>query len=43
MVGDAITEQRHPIEDVYGSVDAVPQVFIPYREMADCSAISPPS
>ncbi|MFF6783625.1 glycosyl hydrolase 115 family protein [Streptomyces sp. NPDC012510] len=35
MVGDAITEQRKLIEDVYGSVDAVPQVFIPYKEMAD--------
>ncbi|MFJ3405091.1 glycosyl hydrolase 115 family protein [Promicromonospora sp. NPDC090134] len=35
MVGDAIVEQRKVIEEVYGSVDAVPQVFIPYKEMGD--------
>jgi hypothetical protein len=35
MVGDAIAEQRNLIEEVYGSVDAVPQVFVPYKEMGD--------
>ena len=35
MVGDAITEQRKLIAEIYGSTDAVPQVFVPYKEMAD--------
>ncbi|MGC7102595.1 glycosyl hydrolase 115 family protein [Amycolatopsis lurida] len=35
MVGDVIVEQRGLIEEIYGSVEAVPQVFIPYKEMAD--------
>lgn len=35
MVGDAIAEQRRLVEEVFGSVDAVPQVFIPYKEMGD--------
>ena len=35
MVGDAIVEQRRVIEEVYGSEEAVPQVFIPYKEMGD--------
>lgn len=35
MVGDAIAEQRGLVEEVFGSVDAVPQVFIPYKEMGD--------
>lgn len=34
MVGDAITEQRNLIKEVYGSADAVPQVFVPYKEVA---------
>lgn len=35
MVGDAIVEQRKLVEEVFGSVGAVPQVFIPYKEMGD--------
>lgn len=35
MVGDVLVEQRGLIAAVYGSVDAVPQVFIPYKEMGD--------
>jgi hypothetical protein len=35
MVGDVIVEQRNLIREIYGSVDAVPQVFIPYKEMGD--------
>ncbi len=35
MVGDAITEQRKLIAEVHGSSDAVPQVFVPYKEMGD--------
>ena len=34
-MGDAITEQRKLIAEIYGAVDAVPQVFVPYKEMAD--------
>jgi PKD repeat protein len=33
MVGDAIAEQRNLVEEVYGNLDAVPQVFVPYKEM----------
>lgn len=35
MVGDAISEQREMIDEIYGSVDAVPQAFVPYKEMND--------
>jgi hypothetical protein len=35
MVSDVLVEQRGLIAEVYGSVDAVPQVFIPYKEMGD--------
>lgn len=35
LVADAIAEQRELIAEVYGSEDAVPQVFIPYKEMGD--------
>lgn len=35
MMKDVITEQRKMIAEVYGSEDAVPQVFIPYKEMND--------
>lgn len=35
MVSDVLVEQRDLIAEVYGSPDAVPQVFIPYKEMAD--------
>ncbi|WP_165974681.1 glycosyl hydrolase 115 family protein [Nonomuraea deserti] len=35
MVADVIREQRELIAQVYGGVDAVPQVFIPYKEMND--------
>ncbi|MGW0200642.1 glycosyl hydrolase 115 family protein [Nonomuraea sp. NPDC003201] len=35
MLADVIREQRKLIAAVYGSVDAVPQVFIPYKEMND--------
>jgi hypothetical protein len=35
MVADAIAEQRRLIAELHGSADAVPQVFIPYKEMAD--------
>jgi hypothetical protein len=35
MVVDAINEQRQMIDEIYGSVDAVPQVFVPYKEMND--------
>lgn len=33
MMKDVITEQRKMIKEIYGSEDAVPQVFIPYKEM----------
>jgi hypothetical protein len=33
MIADAIKEQRKIIADIYGSPDAIPQVFIPYKEM----------
>lgn len=33
MMKDVITEQRKIIKEIYGSEDAVPQVFIPYKEM----------
>ncbi|MGN1098002.1 MAG: glycosyl hydrolase 115 family protein, partial [Clostridia bacterium] len=33
MMKDVISEQRKMIEEVYGSADAVAQVFIPYKEM----------
>ena len=35
MVADAIAEQRSLIAEVHGSTTAVPQVFIPYKEMGD--------
>jgi hypothetical protein len=35
MVSDVLVEQRGLIAEVYGSVDAVPQVFVPYKEMGD--------
>lgn len=35
MLKDVITEQRHLIAEVYGSVDAVPQVLIPYKEIGN--------
>ncbi|WP_219536764.1 glycosyl hydrolase 115 family protein [Nonomuraea guangzhouensis] len=35
MLADVIREQRKLIAEVYGSADAVPQVFIPYKEMND--------
>ncbi|WP_103962127.1 glycosyl hydrolase 115 family protein [Nonomuraea solani] len=35
MLADVIREQRKVIAEVYGSTDAVPQVFIPYKEMND--------
>ncbi|MEU5725810.1 glycosyl hydrolase 115 family protein [Micromonospora sp. NPDC047738] len=35
MEADVIREQRELIAAVYGSADAVPQVFIPYKEMND--------
>ncbi|MEV0354127.1 glycosyl hydrolase 115 family protein [Nonomuraea sp. NPDC050680] len=35
MLADVIREQRELIAAVYGSADAVPQVFIPYKEMND--------
>lgn len=35
MVSDVLVEQRGLIAEVYGSVDTVPQVFIPYKEMGD--------
>ena len=35
MEADVIREQRNIVADIYGSPDAVPQVFIPYKEMAD--------
>ncbi|MFL6125393.1 glycosyl hydrolase 115 family protein [Actinophytocola sp.] len=35
MVSDVLVEQRALIAEVYGSADAVPQVFIPYKEMGD--------
>ncbi|MEU7749231.1 glycosyl hydrolase 115 family protein [Nonomuraea sp. NPDC049158] len=35
MLADVISEQRKLIAAVYGSADAVPQVFIPYKEMND--------
>lgn len=35
MVGDAITEQRKLIKEVYGSETAVPQVLVPYKEVLD--------
>ncbi|HEX6352801.1 glycosyl hydrolase 115 family protein [Actinophytocola sp.] len=35
MVSDVLVEQRALIAEVYGSVDAMPQVFIPYKEMGD--------
>lgn len=33
MMKDVITEQRKMIKEIYGSEDAVAQVFIPYKEM----------
>ncbi|MBR5536154.1 MAG: glycosyl hydrolase 115 family protein [Clostridia bacterium] len=33
MMKDVITEQRNMIKEIYGNEDAVPQVFIPYKEM----------
>lgn len=35
MQKDVIARQRKLIEEVFGSPDAVPQVFIPYKEMND--------
>ncbi|HIY57895.1 MAG TPA: glycosyl hydrolase 115 family protein [Candidatus Tetragenococcus pullicola] len=35
MLKDVITEQRKLIEEVYGDVDAVPQVLIPYKEIGN--------
>lgn len=35
MMADVIKEQRKIIKEVYGSETAVPQVFIPYKGMAD--------
>ncbi|WP_158609387.1 glycosyl hydrolase 115 family protein [Micromonospora musae] len=35
MEADVIREQRKMIAEVYGSADAAPQVFIPYKEMND--------
>lgn len=35
MVSDVLVEQRGLIAEVYGRADAVPQVFIPYKEMGD--------
>ena len=35
MMADVICEQRRLISEVYGSESAVPQVFIPYKGMAD--------
>ena len=35
MMADVIKEQRKLIKEVYGSETAVPQVFIPYKGMAD--------
>lgn len=35
MMKDVIYQQRKMIERVYGDVDAVPQVFIPYKEMGN--------
>ncbi|MCD8048449.1 MAG: glycosyl hydrolase 115 family protein [Clostridia bacterium] len=35
MMADVIAEQRKLIKEVYGSETAVPQVFIPYKGMAD--------
>ncbi|MFC8731334.1 glycosyl hydrolase 115 family protein [Luteimicrobium sp. NPDC057192] len=35
MEADVIREQRRIIADTYGAEDAVPQVFIPYKEMND--------
>ncbi|MET7338558.1 glycosyl hydrolase 115 family protein [Nonomuraea sp. NPDC005650] len=35
MLADVIREQRKLIAGIYGSADAVPQVFIPYKEMND--------
>lgn len=35
MLADVIREQRKLITEVYGRPDAVPQVFIPYKEMND--------
>jgi len=35
MVSDVLVEQRALIAEVYGSPDAVPQVFIPYKEMGN--------
>jgi hypothetical protein len=33
MLADAIKEQRNIIQEIHGSADAIPQVFIPYKEM----------
>ncbi|MEO3790788.1 glycosyl hydrolase 115 family protein [Nonomuraea sp. B10E15] len=35
MLADVIREQRRLIAEIYGRADAVPQVFIPYKEMND--------
>ncbi|MBB3125363.1 hypothetical protein FHS19_000017 [Paenibacillus rhizosphaerae] len=35
MMADVVYEQRKLIEDVYGSANAVAQVFIPYKEMGN--------
>lgn len=35
MMADVIKEQRNLIKEVFGSPDAVAQVFIPYKDMAD--------
>ncbi|MDO4562361.1 MAG: glycosyl hydrolase 115 family protein [Clostridia bacterium] len=35
MMKDVISEQRQMIKDIFGSEDAVAQVFIPYKEMND--------
>lgn len=35
MMEDVIHEQRKLIEEIYGSIDAVAQVFIPYKEMGN--------
>lgn len=35
MMADVVAEQRKLITEVYGSPDAVAQVFIPYKGMAD--------
>lgn len=35
MMSDVVKEQRRLIAEVYGSANAVPQVFIPYKEMGN--------